>query len=129
MTDEHVVTVYGTPVMVCAPDGLPLDTDGAATELVGEAIGQRAEIVVVPTERLTDDFFDLGTGTAEAIAQKFGTYRVRLAVVGDIEQRVAGSDRLAAYVDESNRGRAVWFSPTFDDFQARLDRRRTTPSA
>lgn len=128
MTDEHVVTVYGTPVMVCAPDGLPLDTEGAATELVGEAIGRRAQIVVVPTERLTDDFFDLDTAVAETIAQKFDTYRVRLAVVGDITQRVAAFPALAAWVDESNAGTRLWFSPTFDDFQARLDRRKSPPS-
>jgi hypothetical protein len=127
MTDEHLVTVYGTSVMVCAPDGMPLDTDGAATELVGEAIGQRAQIVVVPTERLTDDFFDLGTGVAEGIAQKFGTYGVRLAVVGDIAERLAADTALADWVGQSDRGTHLWFSPTFDAFQARLDRR--SPSA
>lgn len=124
MTDEHVVTVYGTSVMVCAPEGLPLDTEGAATELVGEAIGQRAEIVVVPAERLTDDFFDLATGVAETIAEKFSTYRVRLAVVGDISGRVADSEQLSSWVQVSNQGTRLWFCPTFDAFQARLDRRR-----
>ena len=127
MTDEHLVTVYGTSVMICAPDGMPLDTDGAATELVGEAIGQRAQIVVVPSERLTDDFFDLGTGVADTIAQKFGTYGVRLAVVGDIAERVAADAELADWVERADRGTQVWFSPTFDAFQARLDRR--SPSA
>lgn len=127
MTDEHVVTVYGTPVMVCAPDGLPLDAEGAATELVGEAIGRRAEIVVVPTERLTDDFFDVSTGVAEGMAQKFTTYRVRLAVVGDIARRVDADAALASWVQEANTGTRVWFSATFDDFQARLDRRRSSP--
>jgi hypothetical protein len=127
MTDEHVVTVYGTPVMVCAPDGLPLDSEGAATELVGEAIGQRAEIVVVPAERLTDDFFDLTTGVAETFVQKFGTYRVRLAVVGDIDERVGGHEPLAAWVLDSNRGQDLWFCPTFDAFRARLDRRKASP--
>jgi hypothetical protein len=128
MTDEHLVTVYGTSVMVCAPDGLPLDTDGAATELVGEAIGRRAQIVVVPTERLTDDFFDLGTGVAEGIAQKFGTYGVRLAVVGDIAERTAADAALAEWVEQAGRGTHLWFSPTFDAFQARLDRRSPTSS-
>jgi hypothetical protein len=123
MTDEHLVTVYGTAVMVCAPDGMPLDTDGAATELVGEAIGQRAQIVVVPAERLTDDFFDLGTGVAEGIAQKFGTYGVRLAVVGDIAERLSTDADLAGWVEQADRGTKLWFSPTFDAFQARLDRR------
>lgn len=127
MTDEHVVSVYGTSVMVCAPDGLPLDTEGAAAELVGEAIGQRVEIVVVPTERLTDDFFEPGTGVAEVIAQKFETYGVRLAVVGDIAERVTDSQPLSAWVLESNEGTRLWFCPTFDAFQARLDRRRTAP--
>lgn len=117
------MTVYGTAVMVCAPDGMPLDTDGAATELVGEAIGQRVQIVVVPSERLTDDFFDLGTGIAEGIAQKFGTYGVRLAVVGDIAERLAADANLASWVEQADRGTRLWFTPTFDAFQNRLDRR------
>lgn len=124
MAAEHLVTVYGTAVMVCTPEGIPIDTEGAATELVGEAIGLRAEAVVVPAERLTDDFFDLTTGVAGEIAQKFSTYRVRLAVVGDITQRVSGSESLAAWVAESNRGDQLWFCPRFEDFQARLDRRK-----
>jgi hypothetical protein len=124
MADEHLVTVYGTTVMVCAPDGIPLDTEGAATELVGEAISRRADAVVVPSERLTDDFFDLRTGIAGIIAQKFSTYRLKLAIVGDISARVADSASLGAWVAESNRGTELWFCSTFDEFQGRLDRRR-----
>jgi len=126
MTAEHLVTVYGTAVMVCAPDGIPVDTEGAVTELVGEAIGLRAEAVVVPAERLTDDFFELKTGVAGEMAHKFATYQVRLAIVGDIEQRVADSVSLSDWVTESNRGSQLWFCPTFDDFQDRLDRRKTS---
>lgn len=124
MTAEHLVTVYGTAVMVCAPDGIPVDTEGAVTELVGEAIGLRAEMVVVPAERLTDDFFELDTGVAGVMAQKFATYRVRLAVVGDIARHVAASVPLSEWVAESNRGTQLWFCPTFEDFQDRLDRRK-----
>jgi hypothetical protein len=126
MTVEHLVTVYGTAVMVCAPDGIPFDTEGAATELVGEAIGLRAEVVVVPAERLTDDFFELRTGVAGEIAQKFVNYRLRLAIIGDISRQTAASASLAAWVDESNRGNDLWFYDTFDEFQARLDRRKTS---
>jgi hypothetical protein len=124
MKAEHLVTVYGTAVMVCAPDGIPIDTEGAATELVGEAIGLRAEVVVVPIERLTDDFFQLETGVAGGIAHKFATYGTRLAVVGDISDRLAESQSLNAWVAESNRGGQLWFCETFEDFQTRLDRRK-----
>jgi hypothetical protein len=123
---EHLVTVYGTAVMVCAPDGIPIDTEGAAVELVGEALGQRADVVVVPAERLTDDFFELGTGVAGEIAQKFVNYRLRLAIVGDISRQVDDSGSLSAWVAESNRGSHLWFCETFDEFQGRLDRRRTS---
>jgi hypothetical protein len=125
MTVEHLVNVYGTAVMVCAPDGIPFDTEGAATELVGEALGQRAEIVVIPAERLTDDFFDLGTGVAREIARKFATYRVRLAIIGDITRQLHGNAPLAAWMVESNAGTQLWFYATFDEFQRRLDRRKT----
>jgi hypothetical protein len=125
MTVEHIVTVYGTAVMVCGPDGIPFDTEGAAVDLVGEALGQRVEMVVIPAERLTDDFFQLGTGVAKDIVQKFATYRVRLAIVGDIGHRVEDDAALRAWVAESNRGTEVWFCDTFDDFQVRLDRRKT----
>ena len=129
MTVEHIVSVYGTAVMVCGPDGIPFDTEGAAVDLVGEALGQRAEIVVIPAERLTDVFFHLGTGVAGDIVQTFATYRVRLAIVGDISSRVDDDSALSAWVAESNRGTDVWFCDTFDDFQVRLDRRKTPRTA
>lgn len=123
MSQEHVVTIYGTQVLVCAPDGLPLDAEGAATDLIGQALGERADFVVIPAERLTDDFFELSTGTAEEIARKFGNYHLRLAIIGDIGSRTGDSVSLRAWVAESNSGTQVWFAPTFDDFTARLDRR------
>jgi hypothetical protein len=120
MTVEHLVTVYGTAVMVCGPDGIPFDTEGAATELVGEAISLRAEVVVVPAERLTDDFFQLRTGVAGEIAQKFANYRLALAIVGDISRQVEDSGSLSSWVAESNRGQQLWFCETFDEFKGRL---------
>jgi hypothetical protein len=124
MTAEHLVTVRGTAVVVCAPDGIPVDTEGVVVELIGEAIGRRAGVVVVPCERLTDDFFQLGTGIAHHIAQRFATYRVQLAVVGDISRQIAASSPLATWVTDANRGDQLWFCRTFDEFARRLDGRR-----
>lgn len=123
MAAEHIVNVYGTAVMICTPEGIPLDTEGVATELIGEAISLRSEIVVIPAERMTDDFFELSTGVAGEITQKFANYRIRLAVIGDIEARLAANESLGSWVAEANRGTEVWFCPTFDDFIVRLDRR------
>lgn len=128
MSPEHLVTVYGTSMMICAPEGFPLDTEGAAVELLGEAFSLKAEMVVIPAERLTDDFFDLRTQVAGEIVQKFANYRMRLAIVGDIGHRVGESDSLSAWVAEANTGKDLWFCPTFDDLKTRLDRRAPAPS-
>jgi Domain of unknown function (DUF4180) len=41
---------------------------------------------------------------AGEFAQKFVNYRLRLAIVGDISQHLAGSEALCDFVAETNRG-------------------------
>ena len=123
MAADHIVTVYGTTVLLCAPEGTPITGETSAIDVVGEALGERVELVAIPVERLTDEFFDLSTQIAGEIAQKFANYDVRLAIVGDIADRLQVSDPLAAWVHESNAGGQLWFLPTFEDLTERLDRR------
>jgi hypothetical protein len=120
MSAEHLVSLYGTAMVVCAPDGLPLDTDDAAVELIGEATISRAGVVVVPVERLTDDFFDLRTGIAARITRKLGTYRVQLAVVGDVTERVVAGDFLSTWAAEPDGAPRPWFFDTFDELRDRI---------
>ncbi|MEV7398106.1 DUF4180 domain-containing protein [Aeromicrobium sp. NPDC092404] len=120
MSENELTTVHGTPVLVMPQDGPPLDTIEAATEVVGDAAWGPAEMVAMPAARLTDDFFELKTGMAGEVTQKFVNYRLRLAIVGDIESRVAESTSLRAWVTESNRGRQLWFVPTLDALAERL---------
>jgi hypothetical protein len=80
----------------------------------------RAEWVALHADKLGDEFFELRSGRAGAIAQKFVDYRMGLAVVGDIADRVASSTSLADWVRESNRGRNLWFVPDLDALAGRL---------
>lgn len=124
MPADHIVTVYGTTVLLCAPEGTPITGETSAVDVVGEALGERVELVAIPVERLTKKFFDLSTGVAGEIAQKFAHYDVRLAFVGDIAEQIRADDALAAWVHESNSSQELWFLPTFEDLTERLDRRR-----
>jgi hypothetical protein len=110
----------GVTVLVCPADGPPVATDGDALDLVVQAMEQGADIVLIPAERLSDDFFRLRTGVAGAIVQKFVNYRKRLAVVGDISARLDASPTLRDFVGEANRGRQIWFVPSTEDLAARL---------
>jgi len=82
-----------------------------AMDLIGNASHSGVSLVVLPVERLDPEFFRLSSGLAGDVLQKFVTYRVRLAVVGDIAAHVEASDALRDFVWESNRGEHVWFVP------------------
>ena len=99
----------------------PAIADGRdVVDLIGEAWGHDAELVVVPVERLAPDFFRLSTGLAGEVLQKFVTYGLPVAIVGDIDAHLAASSALRDFVRESNAGRHVWFVPDHDALEARL---------
>lgn len=79
-----------------------------------------AELVVVPTARLSADFLRLSTGLAGEVLQKFVNYRLTPVILGDISVAVAASDPLRDFVRESNRGRSVLFVPDRDALEERL---------
>ncbi|MEU3982084.1 DUF4180 domain-containing protein [Streptomyces sp. NPDC026672] len=120
MTTHTLVTLRDVRVLRCAPDGPPLDGESAALDLIGEALGGEARLVAVPVERLPDAFFELRSGVAGAVVQKFATYRVRLAVLGDISRHTAASSALRDFVYESDRGDQLWFLAGIDDLERRL---------
>jgi hypothetical protein len=97
-----------------------LRTGRDATDLIGEALRRGERMVVIPAERLDEDFFRLRTGVAGAFLQKFVTYRVRVAIVGDIAAHIEKSDALRDFVRESNRGDHVWFVADLNELEARM---------
>jgi hypothetical protein len=113
---------FGNERVLCVPDdGTRIDSDRNAANLVGEAFGAGATLVAVPAGRLGPDFFQLRTGLAGIVAQKFGTYRLKFAVIGDITAYLAASNALRDWVRESNRGHEIWFVPDLAALAARLD--------
>jgi hypothetical protein len=47
-------------------------------------------------------------------------YGARVAIVGDVSQRIAASNSLAAFVRESNRGHDLWFVEDLQTLANRL---------
>ena len=112
--------IHGLTALICLPDGPRLQTDRDAVELIAIAIEQRADLIVIPVERLLDRFFDLETRIAGEILQKFVTYQMPLVIVGDIARHTTASAALRAFVAESNRGEQIWFVADRDELDARV---------
>lgn len=101
----------GIRVLHLASEGATISSPDDAADLIGDAWAHDASIVAVPVERLDPEFFDLSTGLAGEVTQKFVNYRLRLALVGDISEHVDASAALRDFVWESNHGQHVWFAP------------------
>ncbi|MEU5939362.1 DUF4180 domain-containing protein [Micromonospora sp. NPDC047548] len=120
---DTLVTLHGRTLLACAADGPRLCGGADALDVIGEALGHRAELVTLPVRRLADEFFTLRTGVAGELVQKFVNYRLPVVVVGDISAHVAASTALRDFVIESNRGRQLWFVDTMAELEERLRQR------
>jgi hypothetical protein len=82
-------------------------------DLMGSLYYQGFDRIVIYEKNITHDFFDLKTGIAGEILQKFSTYRVRLAIVGDFAKYKSKS--LNDFIFESNKRQHVSFVSTCDE--------------
>ncbi|MGC5021113.1 DUF4180 domain-containing protein [Micromonospora sp. DT47] len=123
MSADTLVTLHGRTVLACAADGPKLCSAADATDVIGEALGYGADLVLLPVRRLAVEFFTLRTGVAGELVQKFVNYRLRLAVVGDVSPHVARSTALRDFVAEANRGDQLWFVATMAELEERLRHR------
>lgn len=76
-------------------------------ELLGNLYYQGFDKIVIHEKDIIPDFFDLKNGMAGEILQKFSTYRVRLAIVGDFSKYPGKS--LTNFIYESNKGKHINF--------------------
>jgi len=63
--------------------------------------------MVISEGAITKDFFDLKTGVAGEILQKYTNYNMKMAIVGDFE--IYNSKSLKDFIYESNKGNQVFF--------------------
>ena len=120
-------------VAVIDSPGLEIKNEQEALDLMANAGYQRATAIILPAENLSADFFDLKTGLAGDILQKFSNYRMKLAIIGSFEGYKSRS--LAAFIRESNRGNLIFFVPDMDtaltflypDYQSRKSIPEETP--
>ena len=74
--------------------------------------------IIVDQSCLHQDFFDLSTGLAGEITQKYVIYQVQLAIVGDFS--IYPSQALQDYMRESNQGKHIFFCDSIEDATKKL---------
>lgn len=106
MTTEHIVR-NGSNICVVSASEIIIHSPEEAFDIMINCAYQGADSIILYEQNISPDFFDLKTRMAGEILQKFSTYRVRLAIVGEFSKY--NSKSLNDFIYESNKGRLVNF--------------------
>ena len=106
MTGEVIQTTTGTYVR-CARSSEPVSTEQDVLDLLAYCGETESNQIMLDEEHLHPDFFDLKTGLAGAIFQKFSNYHVKAAIVADLDG--IKSERFQELIYECNKGNQINF--------------------
>jgi len=103
--EEH--SRNGIKIIEVIPENRMILTVDEGLDLLGNIYYQGFDRVILHEHTITPMFFDLKTGIAGEILQKFSNYRVRLAIVGDFTKYQGKSIR--DFIYESNKKKQINF--------------------
>ncbi|MGS2741723.1 DUF4180 domain-containing protein [Sinomicrobium sp. M5D2P17] len=97
----HIEEVNGIPVAELISDKTEITNAQDALDIMMNSIYQGSERIIILKKHLVPEFFELKTGIAGDILQKFSNYNARLAIVGDFKHVTSKS--LKDFIRESNK--------------------------
>lgn len=89
-----------------------------ALDLMADCNYQGARNIIINKKNITPGFFDLKTGIAGEILQKFSTYKVKLAIVGNFSEYTSKS--LKDFIYESNNSGRVSFVSSVNEAKEKI---------
>ena len=89
-----------------------------ALQLMADLYYQEFDAIIIDEQNIIPDFFDLKTGIAGEILQKFSNYRMQLFIIGDFDKYPGKSIR--DFIYESNKGKIVNFLASAELAKQRL---------
>lgn len=99
-------------------DAVLIDTAEKGLELLGNLYYQGFDHVALYTHNLSSAFFDLSTGLAGEVLQKFSNYKVNLSIIGDFSYY--NSHSLNDFIRECNRGKHISFVGSLNEALEKL---------
>lgn len=91
-----------------------------ALDIMAESVYSDASRIILKDKNLTPEFFDLKTGLAGEILQKFSNYNVRLSIIGDFTKYKSRS--LQDFIFESNKHGRINFVHSLEEAKVKMTR-------
>lgn len=103
----------GHKIGILDTESQPIQKVQDMIDILGDCYYNQCAGVIIPGDLLGDDFFELKTGFAGEILQKFSNYRMKLAVIGNFAEIKSRS--LQDFIRESNRLKSVNFVASMEE--------------
>ena len=103
----------GSNVAEVKAEGIIINNAEDGLQLMVDLYYQNCDKIILSEENITPHFFDLKTGLAGEILQKFSNYRMRLVIIGEFDKYPGQSIR--DFIRESNKGKQVNFLSTLGE--------------
>jgi len=111
--DINVIRIAEQQYLAGIPGKRLIQTEDDITQILELCYENNTNRVLLYAENFSDQFFDLSSGEAGMILQKFSLYLVKLAAVLKLDE-VPHSHKFEELVGEVNRGNQFHF---FDDLE------------
>ncbi|MCR8981119.1 DUF4180 domain-containing protein [Brevibacillus laterosporus] len=100
-------------VAIISSDSIIINNVNDALDVMANVQYNECEKMLLRKEHLTEDFFDLKTGLAGEVLQKYTNYKMKIAFVGEFKSY--NSKSLNDFMYESNKGNQVFFKQTEEE--------------
>ncbi len=107
----EIIEIQNTKIAKPSGDTL-INTVQDATDLMGNANYLGARSIIMEECNLSPQFFNLKTGIAGELLQKYSNYKMKLVIIGEFEKY--NSNALNAFIIECNRGNSIFFVSDYD---------------
>jgi len=114
----NIEQINGVKIAEVISNGIIIRETQDALDLMADCDYQGSNKIVIREENIIPSFFDLKTGIAGEILQKFSTYNVKLAIIGDFLKYSSRS--LKDFIFESNKVGRINFVASREDAIAKL---------
>lgn len=115
-----IIKINCKNIAVLKSSGIMINETQDALDLLAEASYLDSSRIIIKEDQLTPAFFELKNGIAGEILQKFSTYSIQLAIIGDFSKYTSKS--LRDFMLESNKYGRINFVSSFEEAKEKLGR-------
>ena len=113
-----IIDINGICIAETISDNIEIKNTQDALDIMANCGYQGARKIIIKEKNIIPDFFYLKTGIAGEILQKFSTYNVHLAIIGDFSKYQSKS--LKDFIFESNKLGRINFVNSMSQAKERL---------